>query len=141
MTIRRFLLCAVLAAGLGGPVAAFQAENRIVVEPLTIDAIQDTGQLSVSARIAVGGEVEIALPFQPGTGFEWQAEPQQDDLLRLMSECESPGEQDRPGSTGKQHFIYRGDSAGSGGITFRYVQPWAPEDAAVTVELTVHVSE
>lgn len=140
MKTRHFTLCAVLAAGLGGPAAAFESTGRIVLEPVALDAIPDTGRISVSSDIPAGSEIEIVLPHQPGTGFEWHARPGEDGLLRLISECESPGEEDRPGSTGQQSFIYRGETAGSGEITFRYVQPWAPETAAIRVELQVTIT-
>ena len=131
---------AVLAAGLGGPAAAQQAENRTVIEPLTVEAIPETDRMSVSVDTGIGSEIEVILPAQATTGFEWQAE-RANDLLRLVAECEHPGDPDRLGSAGTHRFIYRAESAGLSGVTLRYVQPWVPDEPAITVELTITITE
>jgi inhibitor of cysteine peptidase len=94
-------------------------------------------------KAAVGDTVEIALPSNPATGFEWQIvandagslEPRGKPVFERQA-----GTEGRVGAGGTTTFRFEAAQAGTAALRLRYVQPWAPAPDAKTFTVSVEVS-
>ncbi|MGW5715470.1 protease inhibitor I42 family protein [Amycolatopsis sp. NPDC003865] len=91
-----------------------------------------------AADVAPGERLELRLPENAGTGYQWML----DDLgppLRVVEETRHPGTPDRAGSAGEHRFVLHADAPGETTLVARHARPWAPENELRRFRLTVRV--
>jgi inhibitor of cysteine peptidase len=92
-----------------------------------------------SVRVGVGEKVEVTLPENPTTGFQWALEPNPDQILKLEgSTYVPPAPQTKPGGGGTQIFSFSGQTPGTATLQFKLWREWQG-DASVRQRFSVTV--
>jgi inhibitor of cysteine peptidase len=93
----------------------------------------DTGTLT----LAPGDQVELRLPENAGTGYQWQLDPLDLPLL-VVEEALKPAA-GQPGATGEHRFLLRAGGPGETSVAARLVRPWDTTQVARQFRLAVRV--
>lgn len=96
-----------------------------------------------TCELTTGGQVEVRLEAQLGTGYSWAAQKPDERVLEPAGEptIESPKEP-KPGVKELQVFRYRAKAAGETTLMLEYRQPWAKDvPPARTFRASVRVRE
>lgn len=93
-----------------------------------------------TVNVAVGETIEVALPANPTTGFDWSGE-RSTDVLALVSDTYVPAPSGGAvGSGGVHTFVFKAASAGQDTVQLQYARPWETGvEPAKTFELFVTV--
>jgi predicted secreted protein len=86
----------------------------------------------------VDDRIDLVLPENPTTGFQWQLEDPGGALALESSEFEPPDEL-RPGAGGQRHVVLRAVSAGTSTVRLRLQRAWESR-AESTFEVDVRVT-
>lgn len=78
------------------------------------------GQINVKQ----GQTLEVILPANPSTGYQWHCSWQPRDLLQLVSREYSGSGTHRPGAGGVSHFLIKAVGAGTATLTVQYGRWW-----------------
>jgi len=91
---------------------------------------------------SVGGKVEIRLPGNAGTGYEWlrvAPEPMDDSPLEIVQEgVFEPGQSGLPGALGTYTFEYKAVETGTVTLEFDYKRAWE-DDVIDTFSVVIWV--
>ena len=86
----------------------------------------------------VDDRIDLVLPENPTTGFQWQLDQPGDVLAVESSEFEPPNDL-RPGAGGQRHVVLRALSAGTATVRLRLQRAWESR-AESTFEVDVRVT-
>jgi inhibitor of cysteine peptidase len=75
------------------------------------------------ARVSVGGHCRVRLSETPSTGYRWQSEFAESNLIQLLEVHYLPDEMG-PGAGGKREFLFRATHSGAVVIQFSLRRPW-----------------
>ncbi len=117
MTQRTWLLMwSVLLVGWYGLTACSAAASPLVVGP------EDHGQ---TVTLQVGQTLEVRLPANPTTGYEWQVREVDDAVLQTLGEPQFVAEDsERLGAGGVQVWRFQAQAVGTTTLDMVYVRPW-----------------
>ncbi|HEY3711850.1 MAG TPA: protease inhibitor I42 family protein [Amycolatopsis sp.] len=87
--------------------------------------------------LAPGDQVELRLPENAGTGYQWQLDPLDLPLL-VVDEALKPAA-GQPGATGEHRFLLRAGGPGETSVAARLVRPWDTTQVARQFRLAVRV--
>ncbi|WIV53705.1 protease inhibitor I42 family protein [Amycolatopsis nalaikhensis] len=90
-----------------------------------------------AADVAPGERLELRLPENAGTGYQWVLDTP-DPPLRVVGETRHPAA-DRAGGTGEHRFVLDADQPGEVTLVARHARPWAPETELRRFRFTVRV--
>ena len=79
-----------------------------------------------AVSVAVGATVSIELEGIPGTGYGWQLQPMNSDVLQ-HSETKATQSQAVPGATQTTQLIFRAVRPGESVVNLHYARPWEKE--------------
>jgi predicted secreted protein len=91
-----------------------------------------------AADVAPGERLELRLPENAGTGYQWVLDGPEPPL-RVVEETLHPVGPDRAGGTGEHRFVLRADAPGETTLVARHARPWEPETELHRFRLTVRV--
>lgn len=91
-----------------------------------------------AADVAPGERLELRLPENAGTGYQWVLDGPEPPL-RVVEETLHPGGADRAGGTGEHRFVLHADAPGETTLVARHVRPWEPGSELRRFRLTVRV--
>ena len=91
-----------------------------------------------AADVAPGERLELRLPENAGTGYQWVLDGPEPPL-RVVAETRPPAATDRAGATGEHRFVLHADAPGETTLVARHARPWAPETELRRFRLTVRV--
>lgn len=90
-------------------------------------------------ELPVGETIEVRLPENRTTGYQWVLESSAKAVSSLLNDEVEPGS--LMGGPGIHHWYFRTDRAGSGHIKLSYRRPWEEtEKPQRTFELDIRVS-
>jgi inhibitor of cysteine peptidase len=93
----------------------------------TVVTVTQTDQ-GKSVRVVVGERLEVALPENPTTGFQWSLEPSPDGILQLESSTYVPaGPTAKPGGGGTRVFRFSSQKRGTATPQFKLWRAWQGE--------------
>ncbi len=90
-----------------------------------------------AADVAPGERLELRLPENAGTGYQWVLDGPEPPL-RVVEETLHPVA-DRAGGTGEHRFVLHADGPGETTLVARHARPWAPDSEVRRFRLTVRV--
>lgn len=86
--------------------------------------------------------VNILLPAQPSTGYQWFLSEYDDKSLRVQSYRHIPNDSKRVGSIGQDEFkvvVHNRfkNAPQKQTLTFEYIRPWSPDENPLTKTVTI----
>ncbi|MBE1493003.1 inhibitor of cysteine peptidase [Amycolatopsis lexingtonensis] len=90
-----------------------------------------------AADVAPGERLELRLPENAGTGYQWVLDGPEPPL-RVVEETLHPVA-DRASGTGEHRFVLHADGPGETTLVARHARPWAPDSELRRFRLTVRV--
>jgi inhibitor of cysteine peptidase len=105
-------------------------------------ALIQLNQQHKGGRVAakVGDTVDLVLPENATTGFQWEIDQPGDALAMETSELRPPDDA-RAGATATRHVVVRAVRTGSGRLSLRLRRSWEPpEKAEDTYEVDIDVT-
>jgi len=90
-----------------------------------------------AADVAPGERLELRLPENAGTGYQWVLDDPEPPL-RVVEETLHAAA-DRAGGTGEHRFVLHADEPGETTLVARHARAWAPETELRRFRLTVRV--
>lgn len=90
-----------------------------------------------AADVAPGERLELRLPENAGTGYQWVLDDPEPPL-RVVEETRHAAA-DRAGATGEHRFVLHADAPGETTLVARHARPWAPDAELRRFRLTVRV--
>ncbi|MEV6642581.1 protease inhibitor I42 family protein [Amycolatopsis sp. NPDC051371] len=90
-----------------------------------------------AADVAPGERLELRLPENAGTGYQWVLDGPEPPL-RVVEETLHPAS-DRAGGTGEHRFVLHADAPGETTLVARHARPWEPGSELHRFRLTVRV--
>lgn len=90
-----------------------------------------------AADVAPGERLELRLPENAGTGYQWVLDDPEPPL-HVVEETLHPAA-DRAGGTGEHRFVLHADRPGETTLVVRHARPWAPDSELRRFSLTVRV--
>ncbi|WP_370965267.1 protease inhibitor I42 family protein [Amycolatopsis sp. cg9] len=90
-----------------------------------------------AADVAPGERLELRLPENAGTGYQWVLDGPEPPL-RVVEETLHPVA-DRAGGTGEHRFVLHADGPGETTLVARHARSWAPDSELRRFRITVRV--
>ena len=89
---------------------------------------------SQASAASSGETTRIGLDYNAGTGYEWVAAAEPEDVVEQVGDIETEAQydDDRVGGPLRDYFTFRGVAPGEVVLTFTLERPWEPGDAAET---------
>jgi len=100
-------------------------------DPVVITQSDNGGVVSV----ANGADVEVVLPGNPTTGYQWEVVENNETLLTFVSSSYTP-DSDAAGSGGMYRFLFKAAAVGQARLRLVYKRSW---ETVVVESLTVTV--
>ncbi len=95
-----------------------------------------------TVAVAVGQVLEVRLPSNPSTGYQWTAGALKTGALNAQRPPVYEGSKPQlPGSGGTEVFTYQGAAAGTEHLSFAYSRPWEKVEPAKRVAITITVQQ
>ena len=101
-------------------------------DPVLITQADNGGVVSV----ANGADVEVVLPCNPTTGYQWEVVENNETLLTFVSSSYTP-DSDATGSGGLYRFLFKAAAVGQARLRLVYKRSW---ETVVVESLTVTVN-
>jgi len=98
----------------------------------------DEGSAGQRVQAQVDDQIDLVLPENPTTGFQWQLDQPGDVLAVESSEFEPPDEM-RPGAGGQRHVVLRALRAGTATVRLRLQRAWESRPES-TFEVDIRVT-
>jgi predicted secreted protein len=106
-----------------------------MVKPAVIVTDDDSGS---KVEIKQGDELAVRLAAQLGTGYGWKVVSKSDVLALKGEPAQISNEDQKPGSSEFQTFIFKAKERGEAEIKFQYIEAWK-KDARPLKEYTITV--
>lgn len=136
MSSRMSPCLAALAVALAASLVAGCVSGIGAPGPVAIDK-DDNGR---TVAVAVGQTLQLSLPSNPSTGYDWSLAGSAPPELQLLAESfESSGTPGIVGAPGTRVFAWRTVKAGTGQLTLRYARhlTTGPDSTGSTFTVTV----
>lgn len=104
-------------------------------KPILVDQSMDSGLVELS----VGQTLEIVLPGNPTTGYEWTLKGVDKSVLEQVGDLEYQSESDAVGGGGVFHLEMRAVAPGETSLEMEYRRPFEPGDTPPADQFTILV--
>jgi inhibitor of cysteine peptidase len=88
------------------------------------EAAVDLSHNGSKVEVEAGGVLVVSLESNPTTGYMWEIEEIDDEILRQEGEVEYKAESDLVGAGGVETFRFKALTAGEGELKLVYRRPW-----------------
>ena len=112
------------AVNASGEVSA--STNVVVTEPVTSQPPAELVDPHIAQQANVGEQFTISLGASPATGFQWELDYYDPNLVGLVGSEYKPYSVPQAGSTGSQQFTFKALKAGDTSIKLSYTHPDEP---------------
>ncbi len=103
-------------------------------------AVLGQGDAGRTAEVRAGGQVEVSLPGNPTTGYQWEVDSVDPAVLQQVGEPEFKPDSDAIGAGGRVMLRFKALAAGQTTLRLIYHRSFEPDEAPLeTYEVTVVV--
>ena len=137
MKLRIMLIFAMLAASL--LVSSCITSHDIHVE-ISCDQFNENNHVRNEYHVGIGDKIRVRLCSNPTTGFQWDCETSEDNVLKEEDHDFEEPEGDVPGSAGMEVWTFEAYEKGTTEVRMEYSQPWEggeKEEWTYTMTVTV----